>query len=709
MRILFVNHNSYTDEITGAEKSLYYDICCLLERGYDAAVLSRKQGKSTEFFRSLDVPVYICPYDSPALKKIITKVNPALVYINTIGPVRVGEVARSLGFPVLWLIREIPWSSVERVAKIERYATTMVAISNAVERNLRKLGVTRRIDKLPNAVDIDELDEKVWPMRRAARRTQRKLTEKHVVIGFVGKVSEKKGIKDFVKMAIRVGCRKPKAIFFIFGHIRSHTKPLIQQLKRRIALAKMSKRLFFFGFQQDVQRIYPALDIVVVPSLADEPFGRVTVEAMTFRKPVVAYDSGASRELVVHGETGFIVPKGDVNKLSQAVLKLLEPSLREQFGAAGRERVENHFSMPSHGQELVKLVNRYARPADTNREKVEIVKRPPTVAMLTKHCYPDVPSSEVKLRDVERLNVKPGASVVWRVELQLQGERQTLFLKNCYGKRSGLQTRLYKHPPKQLKTFQPTVKAVWPDGSTGGNWLAMEPLRRLPPYGGYKGREGVIRRLADMQGRFFFARFSDVERSGLTWIPDFLQRVHAASARGALRKEFERHRRFLPRGEGWSERISMALKGVPKLIAKIKNGPRALAHGDVHRGNLGLGDSGSIRLIDWSRCTVAPLPYDLVYLVERALARYPDYQLHQREFRQWAMSTYLAQLAKYKHKVSRKEFIRQYEITYLLHILSSSLWKRLRLMADGSGLAEQTAHYQLAKLKEWGKKYGVVK
>ena len=63
----------------------------------------------------------------------------------------------------------------------------------------------------------------------------------------------------------------------------------------------------------------------------------------------------------------------------------------------------------------------------------------------------------------------------------------------------------------------------------------MEPLRRLPPYGGYKGREGVIRRLADMQGRFFFARFSDVERSGLTWIPDFLQRVHAASAHGGFK------------------------------------------------------------------------------------------------------------------------------------------------------------------------------
>ncbi len=105
----------------------------------------------------------------------------------------------------------------------------------------------------------------------------------------------------------------------------------------------MSKRVFFLGFTQDIQRIYPSLDIVVVPSLADEPFGRVTVEAMAFRKPVVAYDSGASRELVVHGQTGFVVPKGDVKKLSRAVLELFDPSKRLQFGAAGRRGSKRLF------------------------------------------------------------------------------------------------------------------------------------------------------------------------------------------------------------------------------------------------------------------------------------------------------------------------------------------------------------------------------
>lgn len=370
MRILFVNHTSYAEEITGAEKSLYYDVRSLKERGYDVVVMSRKRGKSTELFRQLDVPVYVIPYDSPQLKRVIDRIKPDLVYVNTIGPVTVGEAADSLRIPVLWFIREIPTCKLGRVKTIQRHATAIVTISEAVERSLRAQGIKRRMERLPNAVDLDELDERVWPTYRAERRQKRRLGEERVVVGFVGKVTEKKGIAHFVDMAIRVGRREPRAAFFIFGHARSYTRPLIQQLKRRLTLAKISKRVFFLGFTQNIERIYPALDIVVVPSLADEPFGRVTVEAMAFHKPVVAYDSGASRELVVHGKTGFVVPKGDTRKLSKAVLELLDPWKRHQFGSAGRQRVEQNFSMRTHAELLEQLVQRYADRVYTNREKV---------------------------------------------------------------------------------------------------------------------------------------------------------------------------------------------------------------------------------------------------------------------------------------------------------------------------------------------------
>src|SRR5690606_23751969 len=122
----------------------------------------------------------------------------------------------------------------------------------------------------------------------------------------------------------------------------------------------------------------------------------------------------------------------------------------------------------------------------------------------------------------DRLNVKPGASVVWRVEVNLRGEgTRLLYIKHCFGRYSQVQARLYESPPPRLAEFQPTVVAVWRDEGPGGYWLAMEPLSRLPPYRNFRGRAPVIRRLAALQARFFFEDGGDVKAAGLDWLPDF--------------------------------------------------------------------------------------------------------------------------------------------------------------------------------------------
>lgn len=53
--------------------------------------------------------------------------------------------------------------------------------------------------------------------------------------------------------------------------------------------------------------------------------------------------------------------------------------------------------------------------------------------------------------------------------------------------------------------------------------------------------------------------------------------------------------------------------------------------------------------------------------------------------------------------------MRQYEVTFILYSLVSSLWKRLRLMAAGDDDARHAVGYKLARIDEWGKKYGVIK
>jgi glycosyltransferase involved in cell wall biosynthesis len=83
--------------------------------------------------------------------------------------------------------------------------------------------------------------------------------------------------------------------------------------------------------------------VAVVPSVWPEPFGQVAIEAMACGKPVVASAVGGLADVVVHEETGLLVPPGDVAALRAALGRLIaDPALRERMGAAGRERVERY-------------------------------------------------------------------------------------------------------------------------------------------------------------------------------------------------------------------------------------------------------------------------------------------------------------------------------------------------------------------------------
>jgi glycosyltransferase involved in cell wall biosynthesis len=90
---------------------------------------------------------------------------------------------------------------------------------------------------------------------------------------------------------------------------------------------------------------YARAGIFVFPSLWHEPFGIPVIEAMAAGLPVVATRAGALPEVVVDGETGILVERGDAEGLAAAIAKLLaDPQLRGRMGAAGRERVRRLFT-----------------------------------------------------------------------------------------------------------------------------------------------------------------------------------------------------------------------------------------------------------------------------------------------------------------------------------------------------------------------------
>jgi len=108
--------------------------------------------------------------------------------------------------------------------------------------------------------------------------------------------------------------------------------------------------------------LYRSAAVVVIPSLWEEPFGLVAVEAMACGVPVVASRHGGPASIVVHGETGFLVTPGDAAELADRLEELLADSrLRRRFGDASRERalhlfdwdkiVQNHY-LPMIAEDL---------------------------------------------------------------------------------------------------------------------------------------------------------------------------------------------------------------------------------------------------------------------------------------------------------------------------------------------------------------------
>ena len=120
--------------------------------------------------------------------------------------------------------------------------------------------------------------------------------------------------------------------------------PLEGELRARAAALGLESAVRFVGQVPGAGPVLERAAVVVVPSLG-EGFGMVALEAMERGRAVVASDVGGLPEIVAAGETGLLVPPGDVDALAAGIVELAGDLDRARtFGAAGRRRALEHFS-----------------------------------------------------------------------------------------------------------------------------------------------------------------------------------------------------------------------------------------------------------------------------------------------------------------------------------------------------------------------------
>ena len=130
------------------------------------------------------------------------------------------------------------------------------------------------------------------------------------------------------------------------------TGPLEGSLRRQYARAR------FLGFLsgEALRRTIEKASVIVVPSEWYENCPMSVLEAMAFGKAVIASNIGGIPELVLDGETGFLLEAGNPGALSECLEKTMgNPTLRAQLGIAGRRRVEECFSADQHFAKLMEI------------------------------------------------------------------------------------------------------------------------------------------------------------------------------------------------------------------------------------------------------------------------------------------------------------------------------------------------------------------
>lgn len=163
----------------------------------------------------------------------------------------------------------------------------------------------------------------------------------NLVIGVIARLAPQKGHRFLLEAMSDVVRHEPTVKLLVVGH---DTFGLRSELGSLSSALGLNQHIVFTGFRSDVDRILARLDLLVLPSLW-EGFGLVLLEAMAAGAPIVATTVGPIPEIVVHGETGLLVPPGSSNALASAIVSLArDPDLRARMGIAGRKRLETHFT-----------------------------------------------------------------------------------------------------------------------------------------------------------------------------------------------------------------------------------------------------------------------------------------------------------------------------------------------------------------------------
>ncbi len=177
------------------------------------------------------------------------------------------------------------------------------------------------------------------------------------VVGKIARLFQLKGHEDLIDAAANVLRRQPRTKFLLVGD-----GALRSRLQERARAAGLEKAVIFAGLipPAEVPRYLGVMDVVAHLSRR-EGLARALSQALAAGRPIVSYDCDGANEVCFTGQTGFLIPLGDVKVLTGRLVQLAEDAdLRERLGRRGREFARDNFSVATMVESIYALYQKLA-------------------------------------------------------------------------------------------------------------------------------------------------------------------------------------------------------------------------------------------------------------------------------------------------------------------------------------------------------------
>lgn len=193
-------------------------------------------------------------------------------------------------------------------------------------------------------------------------------SDRQTCFGFVGRISEDKGIEVLLEAFQIARQRRPEISLTLIG--KEEPADFLNDLLTRSSA--LTRNVRWLGFMENAQECMSNFNAIVLPSYR-EGFPNVVLEAAARGVPAIAFDATGCKDAIVHKETGILTAIGDERELAGAILFAAEnPSVMQELGKAARQRVQTRYRRQDvwrtaeafYASELLG-VNRHERSATT--------------------------------------------------------------------------------------------------------------------------------------------------------------------------------------------------------------------------------------------------------------------------------------------------------------------------------------------------------